>query len=185
MPRVKQFDKDIATKKALELFWEQGYAATSLTDLTDRLGIGKGSFYDTFKSKRDLFNLCFDSYQKSNVAGLEALLHSEPDVKKGIKKLLEGNVEQLFSDNRRKGCMLANICSELGGVDQEVQTKLSDNHTMIHKTLTTYLRRQVKKPAHIADMIMTFLMGMNQEAKFKRDKKSYLNSISLILGLLG
>ena len=44
MPRVKSFDKEEALGKALNLFWEKGYEATSLTDLTTHLGIEKGRF---------------------------------------------------------------------------------------------------------------------------------------------
>ena len=44
MPRVKLFDESKAMAKALDLFWEKGYGATSLNDLTTHLSIGKGSF---------------------------------------------------------------------------------------------------------------------------------------------
>ena len=56
MPRVKTFDQKEALGKAMELFWEKGYEATSLSDLTTRLNIGKGSFYNTFGSKRQLYS---------------------------------------------------------------------------------------------------------------------------------
>ncbi len=52
------FDEEKALGKALDLFWEKGYRATSLNDLTIRLSIGKGSFYDTFGSKKQLFDSC-------------------------------------------------------------------------------------------------------------------------------
>jgi TetR/AcrR family transcriptional repressor of nem operon len=48
---MKKFSEEQALGQALELFWKKGYEATSLNDLTSKLNIGKGSFYDTFGSK--------------------------------------------------------------------------------------------------------------------------------------
>lgn len=55
MSRSKEFDPDAALQQAMELFWEHGYEATSLAQLTDRLGIGRASLYATFGDKRELY----------------------------------------------------------------------------------------------------------------------------------
>ena len=61
MPRVKMFNEQEALEKAMLLFWEKGYTATSLNDLTQSMGISKGSFYDTFHGKHDLFEKVFET----------------------------------------------------------------------------------------------------------------------------
>lgn len=48
MPRVKKFDEKEVLEKAMELFWIQGYHATSIQDLVDHLGINRASLYDTY-----------------------------------------------------------------------------------------------------------------------------------------
>ncbi|MGP4083673.1 helix-turn-helix domain-containing protein [Streptomyces sp. KR55] len=54
MARPRAFDTDLALKRAMELFWKQGYSATPLPHLTARLGIGGGSLYAAFGSKEGL-----------------------------------------------------------------------------------------------------------------------------------
>ncbi len=60
--RPKEFDPDIALDRALELFWEKGYEATSMADLVQHLGIGRASLYATFGSKHDLYLKALDRY---------------------------------------------------------------------------------------------------------------------------
>ena len=62
MARHKEFDPDVALDRALELFWERGYEATSMADLVDHLGIGRASLYATFGSKHELYLKALDRY---------------------------------------------------------------------------------------------------------------------------
>ncbi len=187
MPREKLFCKEEALTKAMELFWEKGYSSTSLSDLTNHLGIGKGSFYATFNSKQELFEAAFDLYRYTKIELLEQLLNSEPNVKIGLSKILELNLEELLSDNKHKGCFIANTCSELSGANKILREKLEDHDSIFQKMLINYMRRgkvSPKKAESVAATITTFLMGMNQQAKFKKDKKSYMSSIKHLVGLL-
>ena len=187
MPRVKLFNEQDALKKAVELFWEKGYASTSLSDLTTHLGIGKGSFYATFHSKQELFESAFDMYRYSKVELLEQLLNSESNVKVGLRKLLEFNLEELLNDSKHKGCFIANTCSEFSGINELLKNKLVDHYSLVQQSLVNYLKQgevNIQKAESVSATIITFLMGMNQQAKFKRDKESYLNSITHLVGLL-
>jgi TetR/AcrR family transcriptional repressor of nem operon len=187
VPRERLFSEEEALTKAMELFWEKGYASTSLSDLTNHLGIGKGSFYATFNSKQDLFEAAFDLYRYTKIELLEQLLYSEPNVKIGLSKILELNLEELLNDNKHKGCFIANTCSEFSGANMILREKLEEHDRIFQKMLVNYLRSgriNPKKAESIAATVVTFLMGMNQQAKFKKDKKSYMSSIKHLVGLL-
>jgi hypothetical protein len=56
MPRAKEFDPDDVLEQAMELFWAQGYEATSAQDLVDRTGLNRSSLYNTFGCKERDFN---------------------------------------------------------------------------------------------------------------------------------
>ena len=51
MGRPREFDTEQAVARAMQLFWRQGYEGTSLTDLTEELGITRPSLYAAFGSK--------------------------------------------------------------------------------------------------------------------------------------
>ena len=55
MARPKEFDRTQALDKAMHLFWQQGYEATSMQDLCNHMGINRGSLYDTYGNKHSLF----------------------------------------------------------------------------------------------------------------------------------
>ncbi len=187
MPRVKSFSKEEVLQKAMELFWEKGYSATSLNDLTSHLGIGKGSFYATFRSKQALFEEALEFYKNSRTEFLEQMLNSEPDVKIGIRKLLLFNLNELLADDKHKGCFIANTCSEFSGTQKFVQDRLIEHYNFIQETITTYLLNgdlNTTRATTLASIMITYMTGLSQQAKFKKDKEDYLNAIEYLMQLL-
>ena len=75
MARHKEFDTTKAIEKARDLFWLQGYEATSIQDLVDHLGISRSSLYDTFKDKHSLFLLALDLYVESTCSQIAAMFN--------------------------------------------------------------------------------------------------------------
>ncbi len=67
MPRPKSFDPDAALAKAMGVFWEKGYDAASISDLTAAMGINRFSLYDTFGDKHALYLQALDAYMQSVV----------------------------------------------------------------------------------------------------------------------
>ncbi len=55
MGRHFEFNRDETLSKAMSVFWQKGYKATSMKDLVDEMGIQPGSIYNTFGDKHSLF----------------------------------------------------------------------------------------------------------------------------------
>lgn len=188
MPRVKLFDEEKAIQQAMDLFWEKGYETTSLSDLTARLGIGKGSFYATFGSKEQLFHRCIDRYTEASLPFLDVALDADADIRTALEKLLQGYVEGLMNDPRRKGCFMANSCAlvntQAAGIDQIIQT----HYQRIGQYLAESMAQRgvpAAKAQVVSGLIITFLIGASQQSKINRDKASYLRSVRAIVSLLG
>ena len=188
MPRQKQFNQEEALIKAMELFWEKGYASTSLNDLTARLSISKGSFYDTFHGKRAIFDKALALYRTANVEKAATLLNSEADVKIGMRKLCELSIESAIADSKYKGCFIANTCSELAARDSEIKSLLDDHNKVMYDLIYNYLKKGGLKKGKdlqgITNLFITLLTGINVEVKYKRGKQQFLKSIDLVLKLL-
>lgn len=60
--RPRNFDREAALGRAMELFWTNGYEGTSISDLTEQMGIGTKSLYAAFGSKEQLFSEALQLY---------------------------------------------------------------------------------------------------------------------------
>lgn len=112
-----KFDADEAVDRALEVFWRRGYAATSPQALLDELGIGKGSFYNTFESKHNVFTLALERYKDRRLASLTATLDTDGPLREAIE---HGMVELTGLDSHRRGCLVVNAVAELAQADPRV-----------------------------------------------------------------
>ncbi len=120
MPWKKQFDVEAALEKAGETFWANGYKATSMRDLMNVMGIQKGSFYDTYGSKKEAYLMALDHYINSHCADLRARVEQHPP-----KRALETHLNDIFEDcigaNGHRGCMVINCALELAHNDTDAQ----------------------------------------------------------------
>jgi TetR/AcrR family transcriptional repressor of nem operon len=64
MPWEKSFDEDEAVGKAMNVFWEKGFEPASMADLIAGTGITRGSLYNAFGGKEQLFVKALQKYDK-------------------------------------------------------------------------------------------------------------------------
>lgn len=120
MARPRAFDETQILNAAQEQFWDAGYAATSMEDLMQVSGLGKGSIYAAFGDKRQLFLRALRSYIDGNHENLRKVLGETPRAINALRMLLEAPVDEGDDSGVRRGCLLANSTSELGNTDPEV-----------------------------------------------------------------
>jgi TetR/AcrR family transcriptional repressor of nem operon len=123
VPRTKGFETGDALDAAMQLFWRKGYAATSLRDLLDGMGIGYGSFYNAFGDKHALFLASLDRFRELRTSWIDEVL--EDSGLGGIEEVFRRTVDGLVGFEPRRGCLLANTAVELGPHDAEVAAKIS------------------------------------------------------------
>ena len=114
MGRPREFNIDHALDAATELFWRKGYEATSLTDLTEAMGISPPSFYSAFQSKEELFLRIVKRYAtaQANVIN-EALAKSSPV--EIIRSLMDGVAKLFTIPGHVPGCLIMNSALPVTG----------------------------------------------------------------------
>jgi AcrR family transcriptional regulator len=104
--RPRAFDRDDALDRAMRLFWRRGYEATSVSDLTESMGITPPSLYAAFGDKKRLFLEAVDRYQAGPGSFAQAALCDEPTAERAMRRLLLDTIESFFEPKNPKGCMV-------------------------------------------------------------------------------
>ncbi|TAL88947.1 MAG: TetR/AcrR family transcriptional regulator [Rhodanobacter sp.] len=120
MPWEKSFNEDEAVGKAMRVFWEKGYEPASMADLIAGIGISRGSLYNAFGGKEQLFVKALQKYDTDNRRAILAEMEAMDDPKRAIAALFDGIVAETVGDTRKKGCFLVNTAAELVTHGEEV-----------------------------------------------------------------
>ncbi|AXS41797.1 TetR/AcrR family transcriptional regulator [Breoghania sp. L-A4] len=106
--RPRAFDEATALKAALELFWRQGYEASSIAALTEAMGISRSSFYGCFGSKHDVLMAALQSYSDAAYAALSQM--ADGPAAEAVPRMITALADPTGGE---RGCMFANTVSEV------------------------------------------------------------------------
>ena len=141
MPWEKQFNEAEVVEKAMRAFWENGYAATSLADLVERTGIGRGSLYSTFRDKHELFLASLRMYdERMRRSKLQELESSHPP-REAIRQLLLAFTANVNKRGGNHGCFLTNTALELSTRDPEAAAIVAASQQEIEEFFARSIRR--------------------------------------------
>ena len=120
MPRSREFDEQVVLTRAMELFWEKGYLATSVQDLVDHMGINRFSIYSTFGDKKGLFLAALHRYRQTVLAARVAELENGHRGLEAIRRYFSQVVDTLAGPQGWRGCLVVNTSVELANEGGEV-----------------------------------------------------------------
>ncbi|MBE7105155.1 TetR/AcrR family transcriptional regulator [Bacillus cereus] len=192
MARLREFDEEKTLDAAMQLFWEKGYTATSLSDLTAKMEIQKPSLYSAFGDKEGLFEAALRRYTNLHAASIRTKLQNEQSVKEAIRTFFENMVEEEYKKESNKGCFCINTMVELAPHNEKFEV-LTREHQMylsvIFQGLITKgiqsgeLQSDVNAKA-LAQTLVTSLIGLTVLMKSRPERSVIDNSVSIILSLL-
>ena len=117
--RPRGFETDAALNAAMNLFWDQGYHAASVTDLVAATGVHKASLYATFGDKRRIFLAALDRYVDGALAVLAARLARHNSAIDAVREFLT-SYTQVVSAAGRRGCLATRATMEFLPGDADV-----------------------------------------------------------------
>jgi TetR/AcrR family transcriptional repressor of nem operon len=186
MARPKEFDQDKALHKAIRLFSQQGFAATSTDDLMRVMDIGRQSMYDTFGDKRALFLKSLQAYVTESVGSIKATLEEPGSALTAVRNALVcfATRKDLTSTD---GCMGMNAICEFGQRDDEVNGILREAARKQREALKDVLTRaktqaELDSDADVdslADFFESTLAGIRMAAKSGKSRQALRNIATL------
>lgn len=182
LARSKEYDEEEVLRKAMELFWQQGYEKTSMQDLVEHMGIHRRSMYDTFGDKHSLFMKSLERYVEMMGSKIRAQVNKQQTAKQAIRSLFELVIQQ--QELQPIGCMMVNTAVELALHDPEAAETVTKSFSRTENLLRELLLRGQKSGEipehHDVDKLSLFLnnslVGLRVIAKTTDDKEK-LNAI--------
>jgi AcrR family transcriptional regulator len=165
--RPREFDLDQAVERALALFWRRGYEGTSMSDLTDALGITRASLYAAFGSKEGLFQRVMDRYE-AEAGGYRTAADQAPTSLEAVRLWLTGPVELHGDKKNPPGCLGVQGALACGVGSEAVRGDLTSRRHRGEAAIRRRLQRAAKEhdlcddddPAELARYLSALIYGM-------------------------
>ena len=191
MARQKEFDRDEVLEKAMNLFWYKGYEATSVQDLVERMGINRGSLYDTFGDKHSLYLAVLDRYSKTAAEQLQILEQADAGLP-AIERFFYALETEFSAGEHCKGCLMANSMVELALHDPQTARKIAAHLSRMETGFHQVLVRAQKKGEIATDrdlqalarFLTSSVNGLSVMAKAVSDRKVLQDIVKVILSVL-
>jgi TetR/AcrR family transcriptional regulator, copper-responsive repressor len=122
--RPLSFDRDAALETAMHVFWERGYEAASIADLTSAMGITPPSLYTAFGDKEQLFLEAIERYALGYGSAGARALDEEPSARGAIERWLLEAANELTQPCHPKGCMVVMAATNCSAAAERVQDAL-------------------------------------------------------------
>lgn len=127
MPRPRSYEREAVVTAARDVFWENGFDGTALSDVERRTGLNRSSLYQEFGSKQGLFSAALDHYYDQVLDPLLTALESGTRLG-AIDAFFAGVKGVILEDRagRRRGCLLVNTIAELSPHDEAAARRARD-----------------------------------------------------------
>ena len=161
--RPREFDTEEALAKALRVFWERGFQATSITDLTEATGVARTGLYAAFGDKESLFLLALDRYMALAYTDCAEMLEDEPDARRAVEAHLLRMADGVTKPGNAHSCMLMNTVQESAVLSSKVGERVRQLYLRILGAVQRRLQR-AKVEGQLGsdedtDLLARFLQG--------------------------
>lgn len=192
MARTREFDEEKALDAAMQLFWEKGYEATSLSDLTSKMGIQRPSIYSAFGGKKELFEAALRKYLMTHASHVRTKLQNNPSVKDAFRTFFDEVVTEEFTDGRSRGCFCINTMVELAPHDEKFEILTREHQMYLSVIFQETIERGIQSgeleaginAKAISQSLIASLIGLTVIIKSRPERSFVDNSIEMILTLL-
>lgn len=186
--RPREFDRNEALERAMELFWAKGYEGTTLADLQNVMGgITPPSFYAAFGSKEALFREAVELYKKTQGVLVARALASGPTARASFEAFLRAAARAVCQPGRPRGCMIVlsglNCMPANKGIDDFLRAERLHREKLIRKRLRQGVAEgDLSKKADL-NALASFYIGVADALAFRARDGVSRQALSSIVDL--
>ena len=179
--RPKHFNRAEVMEKSIPVFWEHGFADTSLADLEAATGVNRSGLYTEFRDKEDLFLASLGHYLETS--GLTDMLATKPLGWTNVQRYLELG---LACWSGQKGCFSVSSMREMANLPQEARLIVEKSMKPIRRLLISNIEAEntTMGASSLADMAMTFFSGLSIEQNLASNRQSGLKRIEVFMQVM-
>ncbi len=169
MARPRAFDETETLRSLEDVFWRQGYEATSYDDLMRASGLGKGSLYAAYGDKQALYLKALESYIAHEIGALGVILMDDQlSGPARLRALFEETIRAVEISNDRRGCFLCNAAVDQAAHDPDVAKIVSEAMAAARGAINVAIKACGPNKAN-ADGVLAAFLGMRVLAKSGAD----------------
>ncbi|WP_342480832.1 TetR/AcrR family transcriptional regulator [Paenibacillus sp. FSL L8-0340] len=192
MARLREFNEEKALDAAMQLFWEKGFEATSLSDLTSAMGIQRPSIYSAFGDKKGLFEAALRKYTSAHASDVRASLQKNVTVREAFRDFFDALVAKEYGNGANWGCFCINSMVELAPHDEKFEILTREHQMYLSVIFQETIERGVRSgeldasinAKSLAQTLVVSLIGLTVMLKSRPERSFADNFVKEILTLL-
>lgn len=175
MGRSVEFNEVEIIEKAMNVFWEKGYHATSMQDLVDAMQINRSSLYNTIGDKHCLFIKCVTSYAETAMKESREKVAKEKSALQALISIIRDKAAWVV--DCEKGCLGVKTIFEIAPEDAEVRKVLKKTNEDYIAFLAEIIQKAIDEgeldtnedASLMAEYILTTFTGWKQSYILHQD----------------
>jgi AcrR family transcriptional regulator len=165
MVGTRQFDEKEVIEIALDVFWRKGLHDASMQDLATASGVQRGSLYNAYGSKEEIFLRAFDQYTAQFLETVGHALAQGGDTAAKLWNLFDLIITNMTTGSPQRGCLTTRTALDAAissiAVRQRVQSLLSRLEQLISEAINSATERSTATNAkRLARVVVTFTRGL-------------------------
>jgi AcrR family transcriptional regulator len=139
--RPRAYEPEVALAKALDLFRKDGFAATSLDNLSAATGMNRPSLYGAFGDKRELYIKSHARYRADARAAMADIFKTELPIKKRLARIFAVALDMYLSgDDGPRGCFTVMTAASEAVADPQIRAMVRDGFSELDKAFAACFR---------------------------------------------
>jgi AcrR family transcriptional regulator len=158
--RPRAYEPDIALGKALDLFRKDGFAGTSLDDLSAATGMNRPSLYGAFGDKRELYIKSYQRYRDDARAAMIDIFRGEQPIRERLQRIYDVALDiYLLGEEGPRGCFTVMTAASEAVFDPDIRAMVLEGFTELDKAFAACFR-QAKEKGELPESADPAVLGL-------------------------